>query len=172
MRYRCPSVFASLTIYALMIRSSDKTQRELAENRARLLMLGLNQIAETWPASTWILRLFQTIFKNQQMERPWGIRDQQETASLLSANDRIAQEEILNRDGAATNEQHECTASYGHPSLQLTGGMFEEGNGQMHRDPSYLQTLQAPLSANEYFDAELLTWFPDDWLGFKFPDGF
>lgn len=49
-------------MYALMVRSADQTQRRLAEHKAGLLMLGCAEIAETWPACGWILRLFESIF--------------------------------------------------------------------------------------------------------------
>lgn len=39
-------------------------KRKLAENKARLLILGCTEISKTWPACGWILRLFETIFRN------------------------------------------------------------------------------------------------------------
>jgi hypothetical protein len=47
-----------------MAQSSDAMQRKLAEHKARLLMMACAEIAKTWPACGWILRLFETIFSN------------------------------------------------------------------------------------------------------------
>lgn len=173
MRCRCPSIFATLTIYALILRSSDNNQRELAENRARLVMLALREISETWPASSWILRLFETLLKNLHVERSLSMRDQPKNVSSSSASDRIAQEQNLDCDTAAASEQQqEFPASVGHRSLHLNGGVSGEGNGQVQWDRSDVHTHQAPLSVNGILDAELLPWFPDDWLEYDLPDSF
>ena len=51
-------------MYVIMMRHSDHIQRKLAENKSRLLMLACGEVAKSWPACGWILRLFETIFKN------------------------------------------------------------------------------------------------------------
>ncbi|KIX10170.1 uncharacterized protein Z518_01251 [Rhinocladiella mackenziei CBS 650.93] len=60
----CPSLFSALSMYVLMVQHSDQIQRKLAEHKSRLLLLACGEIAKTWPACGWILRLFETIFKN------------------------------------------------------------------------------------------------------------
>jgi hypothetical protein len=51
-------------MYVLMARHTDDIQRKLAEHKSRLLILACGEIAKTWPAGRWILRLFEAIFKN------------------------------------------------------------------------------------------------------------
>ncbi|OQV05522.1 Fungal specific transcription factor domain-containing protein [Cladophialophora immunda] len=60
----CPSLFSALSMYVLMVQHSDQIQRKLAEHKSRLLLLACGEIAKTWPACGWILRLFETIFRN------------------------------------------------------------------------------------------------------------
>lgn len=43
--------------------TSGSVGRELAENRARTCMLGLNCLQESWPVSGWILKLFVDIIE-------------------------------------------------------------------------------------------------------------
>lgn len=53
-------------MYVKVARRSQEIHRKLAEHKARLLILGCSEIAKTWPACGWILRLFETVFKNLQ----------------------------------------------------------------------------------------------------------
>ncbi|KAL4947585.1 fungal-specific transcription factor domain-containing protein [Aspergillus filifer] len=58
-----PAIFAALSIHALVIRSSDLIQKQLAENRARQCILGMSELAKGWPVAGWILRLFINLMK-------------------------------------------------------------------------------------------------------------
>ncbi|OAL32861.1 hypothetical protein AYO20_07652 [Fonsecaea nubica] len=62
----CPTLFSALTMYVLMARSPDSMHRKLAEHKARLLLLACAEVAKTWPACDWIMKLFETIFKNME----------------------------------------------------------------------------------------------------------
>ncbi|RHZ62630.1 hypothetical protein CDV55_106004 [Aspergillus turcosus] len=58
-----PSIFAALSIHAVVIRRKDPIRRQLAENRARQCMLAMSELARSWPVAGWILRLFINLMK-------------------------------------------------------------------------------------------------------------
>lgn len=80
-------------MYVLMARSPDHMQRKLAEHKARLLLLAGTEVAKTWPACGWIMKLFETIFKNlekrnnAQVEQPAQVGIPQWQAPI---EDRVA----------------------------------------------------------------------------------
>lgn len=58
-----PALFNSLSMHVFSLCTSGSVGRELAENRARTCMLGLNCLQESWPVSGWILKLFVDIIE-------------------------------------------------------------------------------------------------------------
>ncbi|KAL7892224.1 fungal-specific transcription factor domain-containing protein [Trichoderma sp. SZMC 28014] len=58
-----PALFNSLSMHVFSLCTSNSVGRELAENRARTCMLGLNCLQESWPVSGWILKLFVDIIE-------------------------------------------------------------------------------------------------------------
>jgi hypothetical protein len=50
-------------MHVIAICSSHSIGRELAENRARLCMLGLVTLQESWPVGGWVFRLFVSVLE-------------------------------------------------------------------------------------------------------------
>ena len=58
MPYSVPTIFAALSIHVVAIRKCNHLGRELADQRARLCMLGLSELQLYWPVGGWISKLF------------------------------------------------------------------------------------------------------------------
>ncbi|KAF2792173.1 hypothetical protein K505DRAFT_279309 [Melanomma pulvis-pyrius CBS 109.77] len=58
-----PALFNALAIHVFTICTSRPVGRELAENRARICMLGLATLQESWPVGGWVLRLFVSVLE-------------------------------------------------------------------------------------------------------------
>ncbi|KAH7127993.1 fungal-specific transcription factor domain-containing protein [Dactylonectria estremocensis] len=58
-----PALFNSLSMHVFALCTSGSIGRELSENRARICMLGLACLQDSWPVSGWILKLFVDIMK-------------------------------------------------------------------------------------------------------------
>ncbi|KAM0476102.1 hypothetical protein ACHAPX_006519 [Trichoderma viride] len=81
---RIPALFNSLSMHVFSLCSSGSVGRELAENRARTCMLGLNCLQESWPVSGWILKLFVDII--ERLRRMLTIRSKSGELSRVTAS--------------------------------------------------------------------------------------
>jgi hypothetical protein len=52
------NLFNTLCIHALNLRRSDGTARAIAEHRAKLCLMGLQELQKTWEVTNWVLQLF------------------------------------------------------------------------------------------------------------------
>jgi hypothetical protein len=52
------NLFNTLCIHALNLRRSEGTARAIAENRAKLCLMGLQELQKTWEVTNWVLQLF------------------------------------------------------------------------------------------------------------------
>jgi hypothetical protein len=145
-------------MYVLQSRSSDPIQQKLAENKARLLMLGLSEIGKTWPASTWILRLFEVIFKKQQ-EKSQG-------ASQYPAQN-IPPSASRTGISAAMNDNFNTWSNRGHslvtiaPCARSDQQAARSGTDRGSEDFQWdTQMQRSSLDMSERFEADLLAEFP------------
>lgn len=79
-----PALFNSLSMHVFSLCTSGSVGRELAENRARTCMLGLNCLQESWPVSGWILKLFVDII--ERLRRMLTIRSKSGELSRVTAS--------------------------------------------------------------------------------------
>lgn len=52
------NLFNTLCIHALHLRRSEGTARAIAEHRAKLCLMGLQELQKTWEVTNWVLQLF------------------------------------------------------------------------------------------------------------------
>ena len=52
------NLFNTLCIHALNLRRSEGTARAIAEHRAKLCLMGLQELQKTWEVTNWVLQLF------------------------------------------------------------------------------------------------------------------
>jgi hypothetical protein len=156
---RCPSLFSALTMYVLVARSPDQMQRKLAEHKARLLLLACSEIAKTWPACSWIMMLFETIFRNLEKrnsaqalqvgrvgDSQWEAPLEEGTAPCVSQNThRESQHEQI----SLSNFQGQ-TAPSPQPNVFYTEMLSDM--------PLHDQFVNIP----EFFDQDLLSGLPQD----------
>lgn len=156
---RCPSLFSALTMYVLMARSPDLMQRKLAEHKARLLLLACAEVAKTWPACSWIMKLFETIFKNLEKRSSTQVHQPVQggtshceapieegiTVCALQGTHRESQ-----HDQASLNSYQDQNASSPQPNI-LDAGVLPDM-------PLHHQFLNVP----ELFDQDLLSGLPQD----------
>lgn len=156
---RCPSLFSALTMYVLMAQSPDLMQRKLAEHKARLLLLACAEVAKTWPACSWIMKLFETIFKNLEERSSAQVHqsvqgdsshckapiEEGTTVCALQGTRRESQ-----HDQASLNSYQDQNASSPQPNI-LDAGMLPDM-------PLHHQFLDVP----EFFDQDLLSGLPQD----------
>lgn len=144
-------------MFALLSRSSDPMQRKLAENKARLLMLALGEIGKTWPAGTWILRLFESIFKKQQ-EKNQANSQALTQNGLPPASTMGTSTQLNNNFGSTTSASHSLVdvASYGWSDRRTVRLGEEAGIADFQWDP---QLHQPSLNVSDPFEAEHLAEF-------------
>ncbi|RVX71875.1 hypothetical protein B0A52_04274 [Exophiala mesophila] len=149
----CPSLFSALTMYVLMARSPDHMQRKLAEHKARLLLLACAEISKTWPACGWIMKLFETIFKN--LERKHHTQGEQSSEinprPCEGAMDQVIALRGPHHESVSLNNYQDQNASS--PQINMTdgGGVFPDA-------PLHHQFLNVP----DLFDQDLLSGLPQD----------
>ncbi|KAF2226143.1 hypothetical protein BDZ85DRAFT_272687 [Elsinoe ampelina] len=56
--FTIPAVFNALAMHLYTMCSGHRLERELAENRVRTCMLGLQVLESSWPVGSWVYRLF------------------------------------------------------------------------------------------------------------------
>lgn len=83
-QFRIPSLFNSLSMHVYTLCTSGPVGRELAENRARICMLGLACLQESWPVSGWILKLFVDII--DRLRRKLMSQPQSSDTSLVGSS--------------------------------------------------------------------------------------
>ena len=156
-------------MYVLLSRSTDLIQRKLAENKARLLILGLGEIAKSWPAATWILRLFETIFRKQHERNPWialpdsSPRSRSVLQPPLPTNGSSVHQTNSQIDNSMDNgSQHAGrTYPYGQPDQPSFGrGEATTGGGLDYRGDS--QMMLPAFNLQDLFDADLFAECPPD----------
>ncbi|KIW03657.1 uncharacterized protein PV09_04979 [Verruconis gallopava] len=84
------NLFNTLCIHALNLRRSEGTARAIAEHRAKLCLMGLQELQKTWEVTNWVLQLF-----FQYLDRS--------TAARLQISDENLQ--ALSPERSKTNEQ-------------------------------------------------------------------
>jgi hypothetical protein len=78
-----PALFNALAMHVFAIWTSSSVSRELAENRARICMLGLVTLQESWPVGGWVLRLFVSVLERLKS------RLTQERQSRAASSERL-----------------------------------------------------------------------------------
>ncbi|KAE8408998.1 fungal-specific transcription factor domain-containing protein [Aspergillus pseudonomiae] len=58
MTYKITHTFSTLCIHTIHCRRTSGTARKLAEHRAKLCLLGLQELQKTWDIENWVLNLF------------------------------------------------------------------------------------------------------------------
>ncbi|KAE8323679.1 fungal-specific transcription factor domain-containing protein [Aspergillus sergii] len=58
MTYNITHIFSTLCIHTIHCRRTSGTARKLAEHRAKLCLLGLQELQKTWDIENWVLNLF------------------------------------------------------------------------------------------------------------------
>lgn len=162
-----------------MIRRSDRIQRKLAEHKARLLILGCTEISKTWPACSWILRLFETVFKNLEEKSSQNITSSTSTTSCQSSSCIDAQM-TDHQVPRASDKFHgsDNMAQFNDPGLTSIGLCEGEIPSIFQSDAHIHPFLNMP----DFLDPELLSGFPHDFrvgnqefypssMEFNFPDG-
>ncbi|KAG8631350.1 hypothetical protein KVT40_000490 [Elsinoe batatas] len=56
--FTIPAIFNALAMHLYTMCSGHRLERELAENRVRTCMLGLQVLESSWPVGSWVYRLF------------------------------------------------------------------------------------------------------------------
>lgn len=145
-------------MYVLQSRSPDPIQQRLAENKACLLMLGLSEIAKTWTASIWILRLFEVIFKKQQ-ERSQGTSQYPAQNVPPSASTPGITAQAKDNFNTWSNKGHSLVtiASCARSDQQAARSGAERGSEDFQWDT---QMHRSSLDMSERFEADLLAEFP------------
>lgn len=75
------NLFNTLCIHALNLRRSEGTARAIAEHRAKLCLMGLQELQKTWEVTNWVLQLF-----FQYLDRSTAARLQLTDESLPSSS--------------------------------------------------------------------------------------
>ncbi|PLB46236.1 Zn(II)2Cys6 transcription factor [Aspergillus steynii IBT 23096] len=140
--------FSALCIHTIHCRRTTGTARKLAEHRARLCLLGLQELQKTWDLENWVLDLFFRCLDDC-------------TARTLRLTDNVnptahsqATKTHENGEGEDHNQQGPCI-----PNNTMTPNTH---------DP----TLAPDLQTSPYVPAEDLA-APTDWYGlFNFTDDF
>ncbi|KAK5052670.1 hypothetical protein LTR84_002535 [Exophiala bonariae] len=155
----CPSLFSALTMYVLMARSPDHMQRKLAEHKARLLLLACSEIAKTWPACSWIMMLFETIFRN--LEKRSGAQLPQVGRGGGS------QWEAPMQDGTAPRAPQDSHRESQHEQISLCS--FQGQNAQTPQPNVFYTDMLSDIPLHdqfvnipEFFDQDLLNGLPQD----------
>ncbi|KAH8810646.1 fungal-specific transcription factor domain-containing protein [Xylogone sp. PMI_703] len=151
----CPILFAALSMYVLMVRRFDRIQRKLAENKAGLLILACTEVSKTWPACGWILRLFETIFKNLE-EKGWQTLLNQTKDTLYKARNypegHLPNEAAESENDIGNIEQHAV------PGYPAATACQNDATEPFSFDAQFMPFLDMP----GVFDSDLLNGFSMD----------
>ncbi|KAM0257739.1 hypothetical protein ACHAQJ_004190 [Trichoderma viride] len=175
-----PALFNSLSMHVFSLCTSGNIGRELAENRARTCMLGLNCLQESWPVSGWILKLFVDIIerlrrmltnrsKSGELSRVTaspapGFSQQLEIGRRLQ-NPQLGAMQGINEDtGEQELDMTNAMDPMVKPSLEVMGGMpmlpteyapFSTTSAQLFPNLFVLDDLFSNLDAGQvnFFDS-------------------
>jgi hypothetical protein len=143
----------------------DSTQRQLAEHRARLCMLGLGKLQDQWPVAGWVLKLFDRLMEEMRSQNMRPIHTNRQVKKR-SAVQEIEPRKRLNHHPIFPNSL-EMQPSDAEDEYVQFGPLCTMNNGYEHQDyqdpipPSNLE--QAPTTdfgitgANTFF-----TLFPEE----------
>ena len=96
------NLFNTLCIHTVQLRRSEGTTRAVAEHRAKLCLLGLQELRKTWEVSNWILQLF---FQYLDRSTAARLRMQQEDDSGGNANVGTSHESNSNLSQSLVNDR-------------------------------------------------------------------
>ncbi|KAE8137936.1 fungal-specific transcription factor domain-containing protein [Aspergillus pseudotamarii] len=148
MTYKITHTFSTLCIHTIHCRRTSGTARKLAEHRAKLCLLGLQELQKTWDIENWVLNLFFRCLDDS-------------TARTLRLTDIVAPSGQPITHTETTDKSADADKSQDLPTPT-------EAMDSIHEDPTLAPALQ-PSPSMENGDITA----PGDWYGlFNFTDDF
>ncbi|KAB8251557.1 fungal-specific transcription factor domain-containing protein [Aspergillus flavus] len=148
MTYNITHTFSTLCIHTIHCRRTSGTARKLAEHRAKLCLLGLQELQKTWDIENWVLNLFFRCLDDSTA------RTLRLTDIVAPAGQPVNHIETTNKSAHADQAQDLPTPT--------------EAMDSIHNDPTLAPALQtSPSLENGDITA------PGEWYGlFNFTDDF
>ena len=106
------NLFNTLCIHTIHMRRSDGTARSVAEHRAKLCLLGLQELQKTWEVTNWILELFFQYLDNSTAKRLRVPEEEPTTAAALamqSLSDPNSRQRSSPRDQQSASQRPQAT---------------------------------------------------------------
>ncbi|KAF2680470.1 hypothetical protein K458DRAFT_407228 [Lentithecium fluviatile CBS 122367] len=171
------NLFNTLCIYVAHLRRSSGINRTIAEHRAKLCLLGLQELQRTWEVTNWVLQLF-----FQYLDRTTAAR------LAMEADDAgISSAAAQNPSGLDLNSTAPNPVTAQPPNSSTIGGLFGGTAAAITTAPvGDLDDVMMPWSwttdeANQYLFSQIendfafgeggmLEWSPDEVLGGAMPD--
>ncbi|KAE8422002.1 fungal-specific transcription factor domain-containing protein [Aspergillus pseudocaelatus] len=149
MTYKITHTFSTLCIHTIHCRRTSGTARKLAEHRAKLCLLGLQELQKTWDIENWVLNLFFRCLDDSTA------RTLRLTDIVAPSGQPVTHTENTDRSADADKTQDLPTPTEAMDSIQ-------------EEDPTLAPALQ-PSPSMENGDIAA----PGDWYGlFNFTDDF
>jgi hypothetical protein len=168
------NLFNTLCIYVAHLRRSSGFNRTIAEHRAKLCLLGLQELQRTWEVTNWVLQLFFQYLDRTTAARLTMEADDVGISSAATVNPDLGQ---MNNVSSSSNSEPPNTTAIGAGVGGTAPGPATAGD---------LEDIMTPWSwttdeANQYLfsriengfafgEGGMLEWSPDEVLGSTMAD--